>query len=79
MSKDNLIENTSREIVYDLDQSYGAIVKRQFMKNKPAVYSLRVLMIIVLIGLSAHFLANDTPLYAKIDGKTYFPALESLC
>ncbi|MGB1017943.1 MAG: ABC transporter permease [Chitinophagales bacterium] len=79
MSKDNLIENKEkREVVYDIDQSYGAIVKRQFNKNRSAVWSLRLLVVIVLIGLSAHFLANDTPLYAKIDGKTYFPAFEEL-
>lgn len=55
------------------DQSYGAIVKRQFRKNKPAMWSLRFIIFIALIGLSADFLANEKPLMCKIDGTTYFP------
>ena len=55
------------------DQSYGAIVKRQFRKNKPAVWSLRFIIIIVIIGLSADFLANEKPLMCKYEGKTFFP------
>ncbi len=75
MSKDNLIQTKQqREVVYDIDQSYSAIVKRQFRKNKPAVWSLRFLVIIVIIGVLAPFLANDTPLYIKYKGNSYFPA-----
>jgi peptide/nickel transport system permease protein len=55
------------------DQSYGAIVKRQFKKNKPAVWSLRFIILIVIIGLSADFLANEKPLMCKLDGTIYFP------
>ncbi len=55
------------------DQSYGAIVKRQFKKNKPAVWSLRFILLIAIIGLSADFLANEKPLMCKLDGTTYFP------
>jgi len=81
MSKDNIIEDKNskkREIVYDLDQSYGAIVKRQFKKNKAAVWSLRLLLFIIIIGLLAPLIANDTPLYAKYKGKTYFPAFREM-
>tara|TARA_Y100000385_G_scaffold110141_1_gene114361 strand:- start:3387 stop:4730 length:1344 start_codon:yes stop_codon:yes gene_type:complete len=55
------------------DQSYSAIVKRQFKKNKPAVWSLRFILLIVIIGLSADFLANEKPLMCKYEGSTYFP------
>ena len=42
-----------RETVNELDQSYTAIVKRQFKKNKPAVWSLRFVFVIVIFGLSS--------------------------
>lgn len=65
-----------RESVKQQDQSYGAIVKRQFRKNKSAVWSLRFLFVIVLFGLSADFLANEKPLYCVINGNTYFPVFK---
>lgn len=75
MSKDNLVENKEqREVVYDVDQSYGAIVKRQFNKNRAAVWSLRLLIVIVIIGILAPLIANNKPLYAKYEGNTYFPS-----
>lgn len=66
----------ARESVKQQDQSYGAIVKRQFRKNKSAVWSLRFLFVIVIFGLSADFLANEKPLYCKIGGNTYFPVFK---
>jgi len=62
-----------REELKEIDQSYSAIVKRQFKKNRPAVWSLRILYFIVVIGLLADFIANDKPIYCKIDGESYFP------
>ncbi|HMQ48076.1 MAG TPA: ABC transporter permease [Saprospiraceae bacterium] len=58
-----------------LNQSYGAIVRRQFRKNRMAVWSLRLLYVLLFIALSADFIANERPLYCKLDGKTYFPVL----
>ena len=55
------------------DQSYWGIVKRQFRKNKLAVWSLRVVYVIFFVGILADFFANDKPLYCKLEGKTYFP------
>lgn len=54
-------------------QSYWAIVKRQFKKNKVAVWSLRVIYVVFFIGIMADFLANSKPIVCKIEGKTYFP------
>ncbi len=59
-----------------LDQSYWGIVKRQFKKNRLAVWSLRVVYIIIFIGLTADFIANDKPLYCKYNGTIYFPVLK---
>lgn len=64
--------------INELDQSYWAIVKRQFKKNRLAVWSLRVVYVIVFIGLFANFIANDKPYYAKYEGKTYFPVFKDV-
>jgi peptide/nickel transport system permease protein len=59
------------------DQSYWSIVKRQFRKNRLAVWSLRMLYLIIIIGLLADVLANDKPLFCKYKGNTYFPVFHS--
>lgn len=64
--------------INELDQSYWAIVKRQFKKNRLAVWSLRVVYIIVFIGLFANFIANDKPYFAKYEGKLYFPVFKDV-
>lgn len=63
----------TREIVKQQDQSYWQIVKRQFRKNKSAVWSMRFLFVIVFIGVTADFIANEKPIYCKLNGKAYFP------
>lgn len=71
------IEVTTNETVVEKpkhdDQSYWAIVKRQFKKNRVAVWSLRFMILIAIIALLADFLANEKPLMCKYNGKTYFP------
>lgn len=58
------------------DRSSWAIVKKQFRKNKLAKWSLRIFIVIFFIGFFADFIANEKPLYCKIEGKTYFPILK---
>jgi len=60
----------------ELDQSYRALVRRQFRKNRLAVWSLRALYVLLFVALFADFLANEKPIYCKIEGKTYFPILK---
>ncbi len=57
----------------DLPQSYWAYVKRQFRKNKRALYSLYIILFLAVIAIFADFIANDKPLMCKYEGKTYFP------
>lgn len=64
-----------KQVKQENDQSYWAIVKRQFKKNRAAVWSLRFLAVIVFIGIFADFIANEKPLMCKYEGKTYFPVL----
>jgi peptide/nickel transport system permease protein len=58
------------------DQSYRALVWRQFRRNRLAVWSLRALYVLLFVALFADFLANEKPLYCKIEGRTYFPVLK---
>ena len=55
------------------DQSYWAIVRRQFRKNRAAVWSVRLLVVVFIIGMSADFIANEKPYYCVLHGKSYFP------
>jgi peptide/nickel transport system permease protein len=57
------------------DQRYWAIVKKQFKRNRIAVWSLRILYILLFIGITSDFLANEKPIYCKINGQSYFPVL----
>ncbi len=60
----------------ELDQSYWANVKRQYRKNRLAVWSLRVFFVILFVALFADFLANEKPIVCKIDNQTHFPVFK---
>jgi peptide/nickel transport system permease protein len=47
---------------------------KQFRTNKPAVWSVRLLIALMVIAILAPLLANDKPLYCKYKGMTLFPA-----
>jgi peptide/nickel transport system permease protein len=57
--------------------NYWSIVNRQFQKNRFAVWSLRLLYVLLFIAVFADFLANDKPLYCQIDGETHYPLFKS--
>jgi peptide/nickel transport system permease protein len=57
----------------DLDQGFWARVWRHFKRNYLAVMGLCIVIALVLIALSADFLANNKPLYLVYKGRTYFP------
>jgi peptide/nickel transport system permease protein len=54
-------------------RSYRPLFWRRFRKNRPAVWSLRVLYLLLFIAIFADFIANDKPIYCRIDGEDYFP------
>lgn len=56
--------------------SYWSLVKHQFRKNKLAVISVYIVAVLVLIALTADFLANSKPIYAVYQGQTYFPVVK---
>lgn len=63
-----------RKKIKDLaPNTYSRFFWKRFKKNKVAVWSLRVLIFLVVIALFADFIANDKPIYCKIEGKAYYP------
>ena len=54
---------------------YRTIVWKQFRRNKPALFSVYVLIFMAVLALLAPLLANNRPLYVKYRGETFFPAL----
>ncbi len=48
------------------DKNYWKVVRREFYKNRLAVWSLRIFYFLLFIALMADFLANERPLYCKI-------------
>lgn len=57
----------------NVENSYWSIVKKQFSKNRPAVWSLRFIAVIFFLGFVADFLANEKPIYCKYKGESIFP------
>ena len=55
------------------DQSFWNNVKKQFKKNRVAVWSLRFIFLLIIIAVLADVLANEKPLACKYRGETYFP------
>ena len=56
-------------------ERYGARVWREFKRNRSASWSLRVVVLLALLALSADFIANDKPYYISLNGKSYAPIL----
>ncbi|MDQ3020480.1 MAG: ABC transporter permease [Bacteroidota bacterium] len=56
--------------------SYWSLVKYQFKKNKLAVISVYIVLVLIFIALTADFLASSKPLYAVYNGETYFPVIK---
>ena len=46
---------------------------RAFRRNRLALWSLRLIGFLAFVALTADFLANDKPLYCKIEGETFLP------
>jgi peptide/nickel transport system permease protein len=73
---DNLnIEDTIEK--KEKDFSFKAYAWKQFKKNKSAIFSFYILLFLIFVAISAHFIANDQPLYAEYRGNTYYPAFQT--
>jgi ABC-type microcin C transport system permease subunit YejE len=58
----------------DISFSFSRFAAKQFRKNKAAMWSFRLLILLIVIALLAPLIANDKPLYCKYKGTTMFPA-----
>jgi len=67
---------TAKELE-EKEKSYWAYVKRQFKKNKRALFSLYFVFFLGLIAIFADFLANDKPILASYKGTISSPVLKS--
>lgn len=57
-------------------RTYWSFAWERFRKNRMALWSWRILLVLLLIAVSGDFMANEKPLYCKIDGKRYFPVVQ---
>ena len=58
----------------ELGESFWRLTRKEFRKNRPALYSLYILLAMAFIALTADLIAGNKPYYMVYDGKTYFPA-----
>src|SRR5690606_4709329 len=56
--------------------SYTDLVKKQFKKNKLAVFSVYVVLVLIVIAVFADFLSYEKPLYVEYKGETYLPVFK---
>ena len=56
-------------------RAYWPLVWKRFRKNRLALWSVRGLGFLLMLALLGDFIANDKPIYCKIDGQHYFPVL----
>ncbi len=54
-------------------ERYAARVWREFRANPRALWSLRVVLLLAVLALTADFIANDRPYWIEIEGESYFP------
>ncbi len=67
--------NTEKKNVIQQEKprTYWYYVKRQFKKNKLAVWALRAVYFLIFIAIFADFIANEKPIVMKYKDKVYFP------
>ena len=57
---------------------YTGIIWRKFKRDKLAIASLYVIAIMFVVSCLAPVLANNKPVFLRMDGKNYFPAVAEL-
>ena len=59
-------------------RGYTGIIWRKFKRDKLAIASLYVIAIMFVVSCLAPVLANNKPVFLRMDGKNYFPAVAEL-
>jgi len=70
-----------RAIVYDQllsekPRSYWSIFRKQFKKDRFAVYALYVIALLFVLAVFSSIIATNRPYVYKTEGKTYYPAFK---
>ena len=58
--------------------TYRQFAWKQFKKNKPALVSFYILILLVLLAVLSPIIANDQPLYMKYKDTSFYPAFETM-
>ena len=56
----------------------STLLWRRFRRNRLAKWSLRILYMLIFVAIFADFIANEKPLYCKIDGRSQFPVFRQI-
>ena len=72
-----------KELLKNAESGELTLTRRQFFwkrfrKNRRSMWSLRILWILVFFAVFGNFLANEKPLYCKLNGEIYFPVFKSI-
>ncbi|MCC7302818.1 MAG: ABC transporter permease [Bacteroidia bacterium] len=59
------------------DQSFWGNVKKQYRRNRLAMFAFYFIVFLASIALLADFIANEKPLACSYKGNTYFPVFRS--
>jgi peptide/nickel transport system permease protein len=70
------MSDSNIQIQQKTSDSFWKGVRKQFVKNKLAVYSFRFILALVFIAVFADFIANEKPLIAKYKGEIIFPVFK---
>lgn len=62
----------------NISQSYWNKVWQRYRKSFLNLFGMSIILFLVVIALGAPFLASSKPVYAKHEGKTYFPVLQDI-
>lgn len=58
-------------------RSHNQLLWERFKKNRMALWSLRVVYVLMFVAAFGSFFANEKPLICKLDGRISFPVLQS--
>ena len=61
----------------DSPQDFWSVVRRRFQRDRMAVWASRLILVLAFTALLADFIANEKPIYCRIDGKSYWPVFQS--
>ncbi len=72
--KENILISDSCHFERSREVNLKKIAWKQFKKNKPAYFSFKILIVLIVLALISPIIATDQPLYCKYKGVNMFPA-----